>query len=115
MQHFTVVVKMGRILKSGQPFNPTRINVKTMVGSRHNSIETISRYMAGSRRREISLALNKDFDTRWIGELPIVFDGTIEQCADYAISKGYHWIECGNLLFGGCFEHPTEPLALYPV
>lgn len=69
----------------------------------------------GHRRKELSLAINRNFDTRWIGELPIVFDGSPAQCVEYAESRGYQWIPEDSMLFGGRFEHPTEPNTLYPV
>jgi hypothetical protein len=68
-----------------------------------------------SFKKTLSLALNKDFDTRWIGELPIVFDGTPAECEAYALERGYWWVPDDTLLFGGLFSHPDEPWMLYPV
>lgn len=72
-------------------------------------------YHIGHRRRDLSLALCKDFDTRWVGELPIVFDGTPAECVAYAESRGFAWVNDRENLFGGYFDHPTEAATLFPV
>ena len=66
-------------------------------------------------KRVLSLALNQDYDERWIGELPIVFDGTPVECEEYAANQGYQWVNDDRLMFGGYFNHPEEPRMLYPV
>lgn len=65
-------------------------------------------------KREVSLSLSENFDSRWIGELPIVFDGTPKECVAYALDRGYVWRAHDEMLLGGCFEHLTDPNTLYP-
>lgn len=67
------------------------------------------------RKRPIALAISRDFDSRFVGELPIVFDGTPKECAEYAESKGYVWKPHDLMIMGGVFEHATEPHTLYPL
>jgi hypothetical protein len=55
-------------------------------------------YRAFNLRRPLVLAIARDFDTRWIGELPICFDGTVKECVDYAESRGFKWLPDDNLL-----------------
>lgn len=68
----------------------------------------------GWRRRPLSLSVCRDFDTRWLGELPIAFDGTPEEISAFARSQGCVWLPDDNLLYGGRYEHPDEPLIYYP-
>ena len=80
-----------------------------------DAVCTLECRMIGRRHKVVSLAINRDFDTRWIGELPIVFDGSAEACAKYAFALGYRWIADDRALFGGRWEHPGENWILYPV
>jgi hypothetical protein len=68
-----------------------------------------------TRGRQVALALSKAFDSRWIGELPVVFDGTPQEVTRYALDRGYVWRAHDEMLLGGCFEHLTEPDTLYPL
>ncbi len=77
--------------------------------------QVIRSRIIGRKGKIISLAICRDFDTRWIGELPICFDGSPEHCAGYARDCGCIWHDDDAALFGGRWEHPTEALTLYPV
>lgn len=66
-------------------------------------------------RSQLELALCANFDTRWMGELPLVFSGTVAECVAYAHDHGYLWAANPDYLFGGTFVHPTEPNTLFPV
>jgi hypothetical protein len=77
-----------------------------------NALDTL--ILLAPRRRPLSLSQRKDFDSRWIGELPIVFDGTPAECIAYAEAKGCGWHSDPEMLFGGYFDHPTDCLTLYP-
>lgn len=65
-------------------------------------------------QKQICLSVSRDFDTRWIGELPIAFEGTPSECTAFALARGCDWIPDDSLLFGGRFEHPDNPLTYYP-
>jgi hypothetical protein len=80
-----------------------------------NAAETMASRMLGRRSKSLALAISHDFDSRWIGELPITFEGLPQQCADYARDAGYEWLPDNSLLFGGRFEHPELPNTLFPV
>lgn len=42
-----------------------------------------------------------------VHNLPVVFQGTKNQCATWAKKNGYKWRYQPNLLFKGYFSHPS--------
>ena len=42
-----------------------------------------------------------------IHELPVVYEGTLQGCMDYAASNNYKWKPDRNNLFGGYYADPN--------